>query len=54
MYEECWNGDEAFTCILPMSNENRTNPRIEMETAKRISATKVLVLRFWPRELKEE
>lgn len=28
---------QVLTCILMMSNENKTNPKIEMKTAKEIS-----------------
>lgn len=35
-----------------MRDENKTNPKMEMNTAKKISPMKVLVLRFCPRELK--
>ena len=39
---------------MPISNEKRTKPNMAMATAKSISATLVLVLRFWPRELQNE
>jgi hypothetical protein len=45
--------DQRCTCILPISNENNTNPEMDMKTAKTISPTKVLVFRFWPRELRK-
>lgn len=48
------NKNSKITCIFPMSNENKTNPKIEINTAKNISPVKVLVLRFCPRELKNE
>ena len=35
-----------LTCMLPIKNENRTSPEIEMKTAKQISQMYVLVLRF--------
>lgn len=37
-----------------MRNENRTKPEMEMNTAKQISQTYVLVFRFWPSELQNE
>lgn len=46
------NGSTALTCILPISKENKISPIIEIKTAKRISPMKVLVFKFWPRELK--
>ena len=48
------NKNSRVTCIFPMSNENKTNPKMEIKTAKNISPVKVLVLRFCPRELKKK
>nr|GME17230.1 hypothetical protein TorRG33x02_024580 [Ipomoea batatas] len=44
--------DCRYFCMLPISNENKINPMMEIRMAKRISPTKLLVFRFCPRELK--
>ena len=41
----------ALTCILPISNPKRTNPRVATTMANIISPTKVLVRRPCPKEL---
>jgi hypothetical protein len=39
---------------LPIRNANKTKPAMDMAIAKNISPTKVLVFRFWPRELRKK
>ena len=46
--------NQRVTCILPIRNENKTNPKVDMKTANIISPIPVLVWRFWPRELRKK
>jgi hypothetical protein len=45
------NGLTMLTCILPISNAKRTNPRVATTMATIISPIKVLVRRPCPKEL---